>query len=456
MAQALQRDFRAWHGGAPARLVEASGQIARTIAARLADPSIVATHLLGDVGDRDDGRTGPYDMQTFSHGLPGVIVLHSELDRIAPAEGWDSSANRLIHALADTIQQHGMAMAGLFVGASGQAFAIWSASRGETRYQTLMRRIDAGLLSLAEALLVAAQNRKGNCAVSDYDAMQGLTGIGRYLLHRADNPRLRPIREATFDYLSGLSEPITRKGVAAPGWFVPKEHQMTIDDAAEFPHGNFNSGLAHGIAGPLALLSLAFRAGHRRAGHREAIRRMANWLVDISVGGGEATKWPARISWQAHMDRGPVAVSERNAWCYGVPGIARSLYLAGVALNDPLLSRNALASLRDHLCATRPSKLAMAPTLCHGLTGILQIALRMAADSGDIVIRNAGTRLVEAIVEQYDPTLPLGYRDIEERNDGLVAVSKAGFLNGAAGVALALATYGSIQEPVWDSAMLLS
>jgi lantibiotic biosynthesis protein len=455
MAQVRYGDFEAWHGTAPARLVETCGQISRIIAERLAEPSVVFAHVLGDM-DNEGAQAGPYDMQTFSHGLPGVIVLHSELDRAAPAHGWDSHADDLIRALAENIQRHGMAMAGLFVGAAGQAFAIWSASRGATRYQTLLGRIDAGVVTLTGELVAAARGRKGNCAVSDYDVMQGLAGVGRYLLHRADSPRLSPILDATLDYLIGLSEPETRQGVATPGWFVPRQFQMTVADAEEFPDGNFNSGLAHGIAGPLALLSLAHRAGRRRAGQAEAIARMANWLIEVSCSDAEVMRWPARVSWQAQLDRAPVAASARNAWCYGVPGIARSLYLAGVSLNDARLSRMALASLRNFLLTTPVSNLAVAPTLCHGFSGVLQIALRMGADSGDIDILDAGRFLIETLVQQFDPALPLGYRDTEERSEGLVPVSKAGFLNGAAGVALSLATYGSVQAPVWDSAMLIS
>jgi hypothetical protein len=454
--QAAAGECAAWHGTASRRLVEASRRIASAIAERLADPERVVERLAADVAAEGNDGIGPYDVQTFSHGLPGVIALHAELDRMAPERDWDMSADGLIRALADTIQRHGIITAGLFVGASGQAFAIWNASRGETRYRKLLERLDAGVVSLTDGLLSEAWRRRGNCAVSDYDVVQGLSGIGRYLLHRAHFPQIRRVLDATLDYLVELAKPTTRDGIAAPGWFVPQANQMTVADAKEFPSGNFNSGLAHGVAGPLALLSLAYRAGHRRDGQAEAITRIAGWFTDIAVTEGSATKWPARISWPAHVSGTRKLDSGRNAWCYGVPGIARSLYLAGACLDVASFSRLALASLRHLLGAIPPSELALAPTLCHGLAGILQISLRMAADSGDADVARAARSLVEVMVERYDPTSLLGYEDIEEREDGNAAVAKAGFLTGAAGVALTLATYGSIDPPVWDSALLIS
>ncbi|WP_371106029.1 MULTISPECIES: lanthionine synthetase LanC family protein [Streptomyces] len=43
-------------------------------------------------------------------------------------------------------------------------------------------------------------------------------------------------------------------------------------------------GLAHGIAGPLALLSLCWTRGLRVPGHDTAVRRIARWLMSWSRG----------------------------------------------------------------------------------------------------------------------------------------------------------------------------
>jgi lantibiotic modifying enzyme len=453
MTTAPETRIETWHGVSPARLILAAGEIARQIAARLQDPDATAAHLLGDGGDVPN----PYDMQTFSHGLAGVVMLHAELDRIDASAGWDAKADQLIRALCDNIQRHGVVAPGLFTGAAGHGFAIWGASRGETRYPKLLEQIDAGVATAAESLLALASERIGDCAVSDYDVLQGLSGIGRYLLHRTGRPRLRALLDAVLDYLIKLAEPIRHCEIAAPGWFVPAKHQMTAADMSEFPDGSFNTGVSHGISGPLALLSLAMRDGYRRPGQAEAVQRVADWLVEVSVtAAGQGRTWPAQISWRAHASGTKPGASSRNAWCYGAPGITRALYLAGSAMGDDELAAFALASFRQFFCCTSTLDLARSPTLCHGFAGILQIALRLQADSGTADFAQTSDRLAEVLVDLYDPAAPLGYKDVEERGERSFAVTKAGFLTGAAGIALTLATYGAKLAPVWDSAMLIS
>jgi hypothetical protein len=96
--------------------------------------------------------------------------------------------------------------------------------------------------------------------------------------------------------------------------------------------------MAHGIAGPLALLSIASSAGWEVDGQTAAIRAAAQWLLTWQTPG--TTTWPPYITGR-ELDDGPPApapaAGRRDAWCYGAPGIGRALTLAGHALPDPHL-----------------------------------------------------------------------------------------------------------------------
>src|SRR5690606_33605046 len=109
-----------------------------------------------------------------------------------------------------------------------------------------------------------------------------------------------------------------------------------VDDSFEL--GQLNFGLAHGVPGPLALLSLAWSAGFRVPGQDEAIETMADWLLDWrEYDESGRPYWTSYISLGCYTGRGelPAPPPARPSWCYGAAGIARALGFAGGALSRP-------------------------------------------------------------------------------------------------------------------------
>jgi hypothetical protein len=133
--------------------------------------------------------------------------------------------------------------------------------------------------------------------------------------------------------------------------------------------------------------------------------------------------------------------------------VAWALYAAGAALSRPDWRLAAIDSLAADLADIhRPVE----SSLCHGWAGVLMITWRIARASGDQRLAKQVPHLVGPILGGYDPALPFGYR---YRAPGLrVAGDRAGLLEGAAGIALALHAYATDTEPVtgWDAALLLS
>ncbi|MGA5454824.1 lanthionine synthetase LanC family protein [Streptomyces umbrinus] len=131
----------------------------------------------------------------------------------------------------------------------------------------------------------------------------------------------------------------------------------------------------------------------------------------------------------------------RPSWCYGVSGTARAQQLAGLALQDPervQAAENAiLATLRD------PLQLGKVPEigLCHGVAGLLHAAWRMATETGNTEITAELPRLADRLITALD-------------QDG----HSPELLDGAAGAALALHTYGtdSAPAPHWDTFLSLA
>jgi hypothetical protein len=217
----------------------------------------------------------------------------------------------------------------------------------------------------------------------------------------------------------------------------------------QYPAGNLNCGLAHGIPGPLTALALTLLAGYEIDGIRPAIRQLADWLVNHQCA-SDGPSWPTVVRLQS--DRGQLTEAgecdlSRDAWCYGTPGVARALYLAGVALGESAwreIAVEAMLAVHRRPVAARGID---SPTFCHGVAGLLQITLRFAHDTGLEIFDRAAEQLADQILEAVDPDRPMAIASIEP-GDNLV--DQPGLLDGATGVCLALLSAGSDVEPTWD------
>ena len=239
-----------------------------------------------------------------------------------------------------------------------------------------------------------------------------------------------------------------------PRWRTPAEHVYGSLRGSN-PAGHVNCGLAHGVPGALALMSLSLLAGVELPGQAEALRRGTAWLAAQARPGRDGPQWPAVVPLGAgdNADTPPA----RPGWCYGNAGVARSLWLSARALGDEATARLALDSLREALERQGRERPLDAPTLCHGTAGLAQVALRTAAESGEHDLVAGARELCLALAERFDADAPFGYRDIttgwrEPRTD----VDDPTLLAGAAGTALVLLASATDHDPGWDRALLLS
>ncbi len=449
--EATRPDARTADGGDAGASRRAAAAVVADVARRLADPAaVVRAARHEDNLDRPPGGAPahPWSGLTLAEGHPGIALLFAELSR------QDSAHRRIAHAhLAAGAPMVGpLPRSGLYAGPPSLAFAARAARHGPDDYGTLLETLDSHVLTRVRELVARETERldagRAGAGMDTYDLILGLTGLGRYLLTCGEEHRDELTGALTC--LVRLTEPVVVRGHTVPGWWVPGP--PGLGQEAHFPDGHFNLGLAHGICGPLALLALAHEAGVTVSGQRDAVTGIATWLLERRA---DDHRWPAAIGFDDEVAgaRGE-RPDGRTAWCYGTPGVARALFLAGRALGRPDWRRIAVDSLVRALDA--PSSFADCG-LCHGWAGILHIVGRMAQDTADPRLTGRLPRLAERIIAAHDPALPFGYR-YADTPPGLWARDRAGFLEGAAGIALALHTYatGTAPSTDWDAAVLLA
>jgi len=211
----------------------------------------------------------------------------------------------------------------------------------------------------------------------DYDLFNGPTGLvlagaasgnatapfaraARHLALLCDDPRLERLRAGT-----------------------------EIDPRSAFNIGRINTGMAHGVTGVAAALRHAVETFEDGDDYRPALRRACDWLVqEVYLADCGLITW----SPVGHEGDSPsFAVDDPQAWCYGTPGVAWTLWDAGRVLDDSSLQmlgeeamRSFCAVFDDERFVARPD-VGEALSICHGAAGTLAVADAFArhADLGD-------------------------------------------------------------------------
>ena len=319
----------------------------------------------------------------------------------------------------------------LYHGAPALAFALHPSLH--PGYLPAQASLDEGVAALTRDRLAAASQRLERGAwpaLSEFDLISGLTGLGAHLWRHDPSGDL--VKDV-LAYLVRLTEPVD----GLPGWWTLSSAKRS---AQAPPDGHGNNGMAHGIAGPLALLALTARAGLVLPGQMEAIGRICAWLDDWQHDHLGAPWWPetitlAELRQGRTTQRGPL----RPSWCYGTPGLARAQQLAALATGDTARRATAESALTGCLNDPRQLRRIIDRGLCHGAAGVFMTVAAFAAD---------------AIAPHHLPIPSV----TDLLLDGPAATSTPpGFLTGHAGYGLALHALADDAPPAttWDTCLLL-
>lgn len=381
----------------------------------------------------------PYSIAT---GDAAVALAFGYAHSIEPLSGWDRVAHTYLSAGFAEISQ--IDKPGIVGGLTGLNFALGYLSADGKRYRRAQQKLDQLLNNLLVTSTFPLPTKLG-ISVSVYDQISGISGIGRYLLNQKRDSMLRPHLDYILEWLIRRAQIADMQGFHTSAEAVPEYEKEASPHLA---HGFINCGLAHGIPGPLALLAIAKLHGYQHPELAKAIRKLADWLVEKHYEDPYGRNWPT------HDVEGRRASDvTRTAWCYGLPGVVRALYLAAESLADEGLREFAADALLK--VEQRPLHIRRidSPTFCHGIAGLLQIVLRFAHDTRDDAFRRFGNALIAQLVEAYDEASSLGFQDIEPKGN---KVDSPSLLTGGLSPALALLAASSDHPPDWDQAFLLS
>lgn len=419
---------------------EAALAVAWSVASRVIDH--VAAGWAAD-------EAAPY---ALAGGEAGLAMLCAYCDECAPGERWDVAGHGFLSTAARAAERVRAMPPGLFDGLAGLTFAASLLGRDGVRYRSLLSTLDAALAPIASMVAERVAGARDGLAVGDFDVISGAAGIGAYLLTRRGNGDLERALIRGLEAIVALAGSERGPAGQAPRWWTPPELLAGHGTPRNFPAGNLNCGLSHGIPGPLALLALALREGVEVPGQAEAVRGLSAWLAGHRADDEWGVNWPSVVPLTTGSER-PALRPARTAWCYGAPGVARSLWLAGDALGDIELQALAVEAMEAVYRRPLSARGIDAPTFCHGVAGLLQITLRFARDTRLGVFSSQAVALTDQLLALHDERRAFGFAALDP--DGSSA-DRPGMLDGAAGVSMVLLAACTDAEPRWDRCFLLA
>lgn len=274
------------------------------------------------------------------------------------------------------------------------------------------------------------------------DFLHGATGIAYYFFSRSkDNPKANDVLQMYVDMLSKLVETEDGMTKLATKDFKTKE---TI----------YNISLPHGMSAVVSVLARIYTIEALRTERlKNMIEGFVNYILAQEI---DKDKYGSYFPYTS-IESSKEMYGSRMAWCYGDLGVCSALYQVGKIMDRQDWVDKALEVLLYAANNRRdlPSNLVMDACICHGTAGIGQIFYRMWWN----------TRLPEfkaAADYWFDETLKMakfedglaGYKSWMGSDEGYKPVY--GFLEGIAGIGLALTTYTYELEPRWDKCLLLS
>lgn len=435
------------------RHADAARVVAAQVFDRLADPEATAadTRIPGTTPVAP--REPLWSDLALSSGFPGVSLAFTGRGRPGSEDAARAHAYlaRAMRAMAATAH----APAGIYTGPGAVALAVLVAHRATGGYRSALDRLDDHQRRLVRRALPEVRDTP-TTTNGEFEVVRGMSGVGRYLLARRE--RCDEELGLVLTYLTRMAHgEITHRGLRVPHWWTwaaPK-----LGQEAEMPDGHLNLGLSHGVAGPLALLSLAWRQGAVVDGQREAIERLVGllrrWAYEGEDTGGPV--WPPHVTlddWAAGPG-GPAAPRWRPSWCYGAPGISRSIQLAGQALDRADWLRLAHRSLLP-LLATDPDTWNIDNAhLCHGWSGLMHLLAVLNESIGDKRLSDLVDDMAARTLAEFRPGYRFGFRaSLTQIAQG---ADVPAFLEGSTGTALALDAYAKGRTTTeWDMAMLLA
>jgi lantibiotic modifying enzyme len=213
--------------------------------------------------------------------------------------------------------------------------------------------------------------------------------------------------------------------------------------------------MAHGMPGLISFLSQVHAAGINTSIIAPKVNSCIQYLLSRQNPAGGHSQFP---SYLFPGENDPDANMSRLGWCYGDLGMAFALMHWGKVSQQPnLVEKGIQIALETTKRTTETAACTDAP-ICHGSAGLLHQYNRLYQFTGNDEFKKAAHHwAMETLEKFYVPGKGVGgypFTTYNEEKSVSELTSSPSLLEGAAGVALALASCLFAEAPSWDALFL--
>ncbi|WP_422647609.1 lanthionine synthetase C family protein [Bacillus subtilis] len=377
---------------------------------------------------------------SVASGISSVCILFAELDYTFPNRGWDRIGHDYLIHIKKKLEGMEDYSPSCLGGMGGIGFCILALSKNGNRYRNFLTDFNLYYFDIIKKHIEEFKDlsslQKNDLFL--YETIYGFAGIGRYLLFFRDQRESR-------DLLEKILVLITRMANKNVNSLADEKYVL-------------DCGLAHGVSGPLSLLSLSYINNIIVEGQLDAIKKISNFLIKTKTKSANGYLFPNGIILNEKNKDQTVDITTRDAWCYGSPGTCRALLLAKEATGDAKYSNCAVTVFKDVIKRNFEQQKNYSPTFCHGLSGLLTITFLFNESIRDPKFKSYQIYLVKKLLGYYNDNNVLGFQNIERDNLNKEIVSdELGILNGVTGVLLTLLAFrNQMTYTRWESILLLN
>ena len=285
-----------------------------------------------------------------------------------------------------------------------------------------------------------------------FDLWEGCVGLGVYGLERLHHPTAEKNLELLLRRLDSLSSQC-EGGVT---WFTPPGAQGR-GEGNVYSRGYYDLGVAHGIAGVISFLSRV----HARHILPDLTGRLlegaVSWLLARQWDHDDGSMFPQFL---LPPDNKPLTTSTYG-FCHGDLGVAAALVSAAACMGNSSWKGKAMEAAHSSVRYLEKAEMLSNfsnPHLCHGAAGLGHLFNRIYQATAEETFRDEACKWFRRTLELRRPGTGIaGFSKNGLNEDGEMSeLYDPGFIQGAAGIGLALLSAITDMEPKWDRVMLIS
>lgn len=211
-----------------------------------------------------------------------------------------------------------------------------------------------------------------------YDTIYGLSGLLNYYL---DN---RKDQKCTIEGLMKYLIFLTGKNESGIiNYFIMELPPYVINESENMPYLDF--GMAHGILGPLIVMSKAKNQGFYTDGIDEAIQILLNLYKEYTVQvENKILKFPVQLGMKEYEEKTAKRLSFNCGWCYGNGSIALGLMRTAQYCGSSDEYEYYKEALLKILSAPIEQQGLDEPIICHGYASVLMLQMSAYFQTNDI------------------------------------------------------------------------